>query len=874
MSHLGGLVNDTDNKAVQRSGSCGPLQGAPRKMVKCTRVGLTSTTTSFAQFTHGKPRMKRRKKAKLLGVAASGSLPVSGTRSGGRNLSQPAGEADAVVSRPSASRRLTVPVVGLIALAGVAAYYNSFAGTFVHDDRGAIVENQTIRQLWPIWRALSPPCNGETVTGRPLLNLTFAVNYAMGGLNVWGYHATNLLIHIAAALLLFGILRRTFLTPLLRDRFGQAATLLALASALLWTIHPLQTESVTYIVQRAESLGGFFYLLTLYCAVRGAASSKAGFWYGAAVLACLLGMATKEVLVTAPLIVFLYDRTFLAGSFREAWRRRWGLYTGLAATWILLAYLVISTRVFFRPPEPDVPDLWSYARSQPGVILHYLRSSFWPCPLYFDCDWLVAGSLKEILPGAIVVAVLLTATAWGLKKRKAWGFVGAWFFLILAPTSSIVPLHDLAYVHRMYLSLAAVLVLAEVGGYALWNKVFPRRVAPSPRALVLRWAVPAVLWAAILLAFAYATVVRNSDYQSPVIVWQDLVMNRPNSPRAHYDLGVALADLGRTAEAITHYQQAVRLEPDSAEAHNNLGLALSNMGESAESIEHYQKALQLKPTYAKAYSNWSIALLNLGRTQEAIERWQQALQLNPNDAASHNDLGNALATVGKTEDAIAHYREALRLRSEVAEFHNSLAAALIVTGQIDEAVEHCRCAVRLKPGYAEAHYNLGTSLSRAGRIGEAIEHFQEAVRLMPNFSLARSSLARVLAHAGRSRESIEQYRQLLQQTPDSVDALCELAWLLASRGSAQGSDPVQAIQLAQRACELSPQGNARCPDALATAYAAAGRFSDAVTTAERAIQLAEAAGQTALAKNIQSRLELYRAGRPFRQALRSSEKTP
>ena len=181
------------------------------------------------------------------------------------------------------------------------------------------------------------------VGGRPVVSLTLAINYALGGMNVWGYHAVNLAIHILAAWTLFGVMRRTLLLPALQERFGSAATPLALAAALLWTIHPLQTESVTYVIQRTESLVGLFYLLTLYCVIRGAdvrpASDRPGTRAPSAA-SCLLGMATKEVMVTAPLIVLLYDRTFLAGSFREAWRRRCGLYLALAATWGVVAAAV------------------------------------------------------------------------------------------------------------------------------------------------------------------------------------------------------------------------------------------------------------------------------------------------------------------------------------------------------------------------------------------------------------------------------------------------------------------------------------------------------------------------------------------------------
>ena len=270
--------------------------------------------------------------------------------------------------------------VGLIVLATATAFSNSFAGAFVFDDNLAIPENPTISRLWPLSKLLCPPTSAATVAGRPLLNVSLAINHLISGYNVWSYHAANLLIHVLAALLLLGILRRTLLLPTMRESWGTAALPIGFAVALLWAVHPLQTESVTYIVQRAESLMGLLYLLTLYCFLRGATSGsplplgegpgvraaedtspdtlavlhdrphpsplpkgEGTPWYAASVLACLLGMATKEVMVSAPLIVFLYDRTFCAGSFREAWRWRYPYYLALASTWLLLAWLVLST---------------------------------------------------------------------------------------------------------------------------------------------------------------------------------------------------------------------------------------------------------------------------------------------------------------------------------------------------------------------------------------------------------------------------------------------------------------------------------------------------------------------------------------------------
>ena len=229
---------------------------------------------------------------------------------------------------------------------------------------------------------LSPPiCS---VSGRPVECLTLALNYALGGLNVWGYHAFNLTVHLVSALVLFGILRRTFEGEKLRDRFGAAAIWLAAAIALIWEVHPLQTESVTYIVQRSELLMGLFLLLTLYCTLRGSQSSRPRAWYLAAVVSCALGMGSKEVMVGAPLIVLLYDRVFLASSFRELWQRRIGLYIGLAATWLILAVLVARTLHPATGFGIEGLTSWDYLKTEAGVIVYYLRLCFWPHPLVID----------------------------------------------------------------------------------------------------------------------------------------------------------------------------------------------------------------------------------------------------------------------------------------------------------------------------------------------------------------------------------------------------------------------------------------------------------------------------------------------------------
>ena len=631
----------------------------------------------------------------------------------------------------------------MVVAAGLWAYHNSFTGPFVYDDVESILENPTIRHLWPIWDALSPPYRGGlTVESRPIINLSLAINYAFDGTKVRGYHAANLMIHILAGLTLLGVVRRTLQQPKLRERFGAVAAGLALAITVIWTVHPLQTESVTYIIQRAEAIMGLFYLLTLYCFIRAAESPRPGAWYGLCVAACALGMASKEVMASAPLLVMLYDRTFVSGSFHEAWRRRWRLYLALASTWILLGYLVFFTGNF-RGAESLARcgniTWWEYLLTEPGVILHYLRLVVWPHPLCFDYfGWPIPSAWMRILPPALVVTTLLGASVWGCKSNSAWGFLGAWFFLILAPSSSVIPVDSPAYEHRMYLPLAAVVALVTIGGFMLGRRFLDRQ--PQTRTTI-EWGVSV----ALALLLSTLTIHRNRDYLSELVLWQDTVVKCPSNPRAHNALGLALSHEGRVPEAIGHYEQAVGIKPDYDEAHNNLGVALVDVGRVPEAISHYEQALRIRPRYANAHNNLGIALVKAGRVEEAVAQFDLALQINSDNADVHDNLGHALTLLGRAPEAIGHYEQALRINPDLAEAHYNLGVALAQVGRVPEAMDHWKEAVRIKPGYVEAHYNLAVALEQAGRLQDAIGHYQQVLRINPNYVEAQHGLARLRA---------------------------------------------------------------------------------------------------------------------------------
>jgi tetratricopeptide (TPR) repeat protein len=549
-------------------------------------------------------------------------------------------------------------------LATIAAYSNTFTAPFVFDDYRSITNNPTIRQLWPIETPLCPPSNGQTVSGRPLLNLSLALNYAAGGCDVLGYHVTNLAIHLAAALLLFGIVRRTAAKyagfhP--APTASSDTTCIALAVAVLWAVHPLQTESVTYVVQRAESLMGFFYLLTLYCFLRGAGPRRAVPWFAGSVLACLLGMATKEVMVSAPVVVLLYDRTFLSGSFRAAWRCRWGYYISLAATWLLLAWLVTRTgllpRCFGTGPNPAyVFTPWTYLAAQPGVLMHYLRQAFWPSGLCLDYCWLAPGNVRDVIFPGVPIVGLLGVTGFALVKKPEWGFLGAWFFLILAPTSSVLPVQgSAAFEHRMYLPLAAVVSSVVAGACLACERLARRGVIPRAK---LRTA-GGFLAACAVGALGTVTFVRNATYQTSLTIWQDTVAKAPWSDRAQNNLGMTLEFLGRPKEAINHYRKSLEIRPDRIDADSNLRMALFDLGQVDEALKDIRTHLPLNTPDAEVHYNFGLALHERGRIEEAVACYNRALQIRPDFAETHNNLAAALAQSGRLPEAIAEWRKSL-----------------------------------------------------------------------------------------------------------------------------------------------------------------------------------------------------------------------
>ena len=514
--------------------------------------------------------------------------------------------------------RVTIVCTLIVVAVGVAIYAGSFDGPFIYDDVPSIVENPAIHELWPPrYLVFAPP--QSTLVSRPLVGATLALNYAAGAEQVRGYHAANLAIHLCCALLLMGLVRRTLLQPGLPQQIRDASRPIALATALLWTAHPLQTEAVVYLIQRTETLMALFYLLTLYAAARAWSASgerSVRVWQVVCVAACALGMASKEVMVTAPLAVLLYDRSFVSGSFRAAWRKHRGLYLSLACSWALLLGLVLTgdrgasagTHLGISP--------WNYLLTQAGVIVWYLRLALWPHPLAISYeDWPIAGGVAEVVWPALLVLALFAVTLWALVKKPGLGFLGAFFFLVLAPTSSLLPIAtEPAAERRMYLPLAALLLLLLL---ALHWLALQRGRAGSVALAVM------VLAAVVVSAGASAR--RVEDYRTTLTIWQDCVDKRPNNAAARNSLGQALIHAGRSEEARIQLEQAIRINPAMTEAYSNLAGLIYRDGRVAEAAELLERALTLNPDRpAKIHANLGLVFLTSGEPAAAREQFEAA----------------------------------------------------------------------------------------------------------------------------------------------------------------------------------------------------------------------------------------------------------
>jgi Flp pilus assembly protein TadD len=550
----------------------------------------------------------------------------------------------------------------------------------------------------------------------------------------------------------------------LRPHFEGVAGYISLFAALVWLLHPLQTESVTYIVQRAESMAGMFYLVTLYCAVRGMESSGRG-WYAAATVAAVLGMCSKAAMVTAPLAVLCYDRAFFSPSFGKALRKRWGLYAGLAGSWLVLAGFLLQARMLGVHHGTRDFTSWTFLCTEPGVILHYLRLAVWPSVLCLDYGWPPATTPAAIIPPMVVIAALLLAAVWTWRRVPELGYAGVWVLLTLGPSSSVFPLNDACYEHRMYLPLAALAAVFAAGGFLIVSRIFRNSGG--------RWTgaqVGGVLAVIIVLSLGARTYARNEDYSDAKVFWTKALKVAPWNSRIYNNLG-GLYDLaGESQKAVLAFREAARLYPHEDVYERYLGTKAQQEGDFDSAVAHYQAAIRINPWSDQAFCRLGVLLNIKGRFAEAEQAFLKALGLN----------------------------------SFLPEAFQGLGLALMGQGRPSEAYDQFLWGWRMCPDSAEMHQCLGDALLRMGRYSEAAAAYRQALVLIPDMPVVLNNLSRLLstqrgvagADPGECLRLAQRACELTGNSqPEFLDTL--------AAAHAAGGDCAKAAQIADRAQTLA-----------------------------------------------------------------------
>jgi len=774
--------------------------------------------------------------------------------------------------------------LALLVIFGVIIYANTLHSPFYLDDLHAIKDNSFIRMKEISGRNIVDAAMGYG-RNRPVAKLSFGFNYYFDQYNMVGYHLVNIFIHITTGILLFFFLKITL--ALFNQQTDAARKLnpitvisLSFFTALLWLVNPVQIQSVTYIVQRMNSMGAMFYILSLLLYAKGriaqqqtsreldSGPQKDGkkrhsksyyFWFAGCFMAGVLALGSKESTALLPVFIFLYEWYFFQ-DLSQKWFKRQLKY--LLAVVILIGFLAGMYLEF--DPSKKFTLLRDYALgeftmgerllTQTRVVIYYLSLIFYPNPsrLNLDHDFPLSYSLFNPFTTFLSLIILVGLIALGLylaRKQRLISFCIFWFLGNLVIESSVIPL-ALIFEHRIYMPSMLVFLLIVI--------LFYRTIKPA-------W-LTAVIACAVVAVCSYWTYERNKIWQDHISLWTDCAKKSPNKPRPYSNLGQVLTRQERYDEALPNFLKAIQINPNFVEAQYNLGILYEKQGEVNKALEQYRQAVQVSPNFVNAYNNLGVVLLKQDKTDEAIKYLQQALQINPSLASAHINMGLALSNQDKLNDAVVHYNKALQISSNLpkaqfqlgaalvnlgrteqgvhhlkrtleidpdhAEAHNDLGGHLLAQGKIDDALEHFNAALKTNPDISEAHNNVGIIMIHKGRINEAIFHFQEALRINPEFELAKDNLRRALAiRQNKMDMEVDRIRAALQNDPDDPQLNYELGNLYLGKGELNNA--IGRFQKALAVKPIFPQAL----NNLAMAYTVGGQTGRALEAFQKLIVL-------------------------------------
>jgi protein O-mannosyl-transferase len=814
--------------------------------------------------------------------------------------------------------RQTMFICLLLGAVTLSLYWPARHHEFVdYDDPAYVTDNPQIQagisQAGLAWAFFN--LHGQHTYWHPLTWVSHMLDCQLFGMNAGAHHLVNVVFHIANALLVFLLLNRM-------TGFVWRSAMVA----ALFGLHPLQVDTVAWVTERKNVLSSLFWLLTMLayvryveeerknaeCRMQNAAgpseapesratrkASRFTFhvsrYYLLAFCLFALGLMCKPALVTLPFVLLLMDFWPLrrlewtrgieaggsspqpspkpGGAQNEALLRQsrrpaevgssgpriasvWWLILEKVPLLVLAAASCLATTAAHQElrilEASNMPLVW---RVENAVVAYvrYLGKTVWPEHLAVFYPHPGAWPALAVTGSLLVLIGLCGLVLWQMRRAPYLVTGWLWFLGALVPMIGIVQAGAQAMADRFaYVPLIGLFIMIVWGladlttGWKGRNKI---------------------LTTASVLALGGCVALSSrqlSNWKNSVTLFEHALRVTENNSLAHANLGVALGRQGSYELATAHFRTSLEIEPNQPEAHYNLGLCLMASGKLAEAAGEYQATLQLKPSHRPARNNLAATLLLLGKSDEAAAQYGELVRLEPSSPDYLCSRGSLLLRQAKFADAEKDFAEAARRWPDCIPALTGLGQALSAQSKFTDAQVQFRKVVRLQPTSADAHLNLGLCYARQRKLDEAVLEFQEQLRLQPD-AQAWYNLALTRVMQGNLKEAAANYEQAVKLKPDWPIVLNDLAWIRATSPQAELRDGAAAVQLAQRACELSGAREARFFGTLDAAYAEAGRFADAITTAEKARDLALAAGDKEIAAAAQQRMALYRKQQPYRQ---------
>lgn len=655
-------------------------------------------------------------------------------------------------------------LIALITLAVIPAiiYSNSFQAPFVLDDLPNIVEKSTMEVTTLTYESLHQAAFEGAIVRRWLPNLSYGLNFYFGEHEVWGYHLLNLIVHIMTVMVLYGLFFTTLTLPRL-DFSPRRAAQISLISAIVWAVHPLQTNAVTYIVQRMTSMAAFFYLASLLFYVIGRLQSRLkapryAFW-AVSLICALLALASKENSAMLPLIILAYEFYFLSDWEKRVYSRKSIAVLGMS----LLSIFAVIWIYIGRSALLSILD--GYARrefslverllTQTRIIFHYLSLMFLPLPsrLNLDYDYEISHSLLSpplTLVATLGILCLVGLTVYLFRRHRLLSFGLFWFLANLLIESSVIPL-ELVFEHRLYLP-SSMLILAVV---VLSNGLWGRRQKVLP-----------LLWATVIVFLCLFTWQRNMVWANEISLWLDVVTKSPGKARGFNQLGIAYSKEKDFDKAIVAYKNAIRNNPYSYSAYLNMGRTYLMNGFVDAAIKAYQKAIKLKPSDPKVYFKLASIYLDQGQIDQAIRLFQEVIKLEPSSFEVYFNLGSAYLAKGLTDESIKAFQKTIAINPSYDKAYFKLGSAYFNKGRINDSIKAFQEATRVNPSYSKAHFNLGVIYLKKRLVDASIKEFQKAIQINPSYDKAYFKLGSAYLDKGLPDEAMKTFKKAIENNPD------------------------------------------------------------------------------------------------------------